>query len=571
MENDRIQILTIESLRKYSNVDCLKKVDFVNLSIEDIFGALKIGAEIKFDNCTFDLSEDRNVTGVFISNCIFSNCTFKNTHQWRLRREIDNEVGKCRIEFCDSEFEDSLGFIILQNIERVRLYFTNCIIKKYKEIYVNNAYDGRVNLHVEVFNCSKIGKLTIQRLESTYLALYNVDIANLELKDSNVIYYSNITNIEKVVMKNVNVTTPMHLSSTSNYEFQCVTFDKTLVTQEQNNDETKQKSTAIIANDCLFNDCVNLSVSVWKKICMTECTFSNKLIITHASATELDFSGSKFKDSVKIFNNRSFIEIAKFAYCTINGLFLFNGWNMGTLKFGKNAIIDFSNVFINKDAYVIVRRINPSDNLYNQAIEGAYGKFDFRYSNILGAVVFADVKAQSLDLQYSSIVGRFNVDNIDLKYQNPETACRLKNEEIKRNNTIEALKYKAIEYDLHRASKIGIWDKMLLWLNKNSNNHGKSWVRGVVFNIVVAFIFYSLYSFSIGNLEWSMNFKNWIFFKEEYWKGVLNFFWLPNLDGFKELANSKTTIVSYVWFIMGKVFIGYGVYQTISAFRKYGK
>ncbi len=37
------------------------------------------------------------------------------------------------------------------------------------------------------------------------------------------------------------------------------------------------------------------------------------------------------------------------------------------------------------------------------------------------------------------------------------------------------------------------------------------------------------------------------------------------------LSENNTTWAEIIPFIFGKIFIGYGIYQTISAFRKYGK
>lgn len=73
-------------------------------------------------------------------------------------------------------------------------------------------------------------------------------------------------------------------------------------------------------------------------------------------------------------------------------------------------------------------------------------------------------------------------------------------------------------------------------------------------------------------IEFSTDFSQWIFFNPTYWKEVIGYLWLPNLDDFKVLLNDNNVSVwSYSCFIIGKIFIAFGIYQTISAFRKYGK
>jgi hypothetical protein len=39
---------------------------------------------------------------------------------------------------------------------------------------------------------------------------------------------------------------------------------------------------------------------------------------------------------------------------------------------------------------------------------------------------------------------------------------------------------------------------------------------------------------------------------------------------FDKLKKNETTIVASIVFVFAKIFIGYGIYQTIQAFRKFG-
>lgn len=201
-----------------------------------------------------------------------------------------------------------------------------------------------------------------------------------------------------------------------------------------------------------------------------------------------------------------------------------------------------------------------------------------------GYIFFDNNVKGIVEISFNSAInnGIIELENTEIKnLSSRKTARLLKDSAYKSNNSIDAVYYKSQEMKFYwkelstqvfnKKVLYSIQDLILLSFNTISNYYGRYWILGVIFTISISFIFYSLYSFSIGNLEWTMDFKSCILFKETYWKEVLNFFWLPNLDGFKELSNSKTTIGSYIWFISGKILIGYGIYQTIVAFRKYSK
>jgi hypothetical protein len=109
-----------------------------------------------------------------------------------------------------------------------------------------------------------------------------------------------------------------------------------------------------------------------------------------------------------------------------------------------------------------------------------------------------------------------------------------------------------------------VGELFLLNLNNISNKNGLSWSRGLLFTFLAWILFYGLFIMSrdgIGD----------VFFLsiETNREGFINYLWLPS--GLKDLFNdSKTTSwLSSSIFILGKIAIAYGIYQTITAFRKY--
>lgn len=215
--------------------------------------------------------------------------------------------------------------------------------------------------------------------------------------------------------------------------------------------------------------------------------------------------------------------------------------------------------------------------------------------------------------------GLININDSNLKsIQDRHTACVLKDESIRRNNQIDAIKYRSIEMNLYLQDKkeelkhwlkrkkkqviififsflfAGVLSCMwypcsililllicslfynktvqeftLLGLNTLSNNNGLSWTRGIIFTISVSFIFYTIFAFINREIYLTINVNEIIKYTPIFWKNVMRYLLIFNFD---QIENYKDiTAWAMFLFLIGKIFIGYGIYQTISAFRKHGK
>lgn len=101
----------------------------------------------------------------------------------------------------------------------------------------------------------------------------------------------------------------------------------------------------------------------------------------------------------------------------------------------------------------------------------------------------------------------------------------------------------------------------MLLLNWISNNNGKSWFRGVAFTLLVGLTGFYFYG---RVLDIKMVLPD---FFQKYIVFISSF---PKL-GLKEYSELPDTwdLSLVVW--LTRIFISYGVFQTIAAFRKYGK
>ncbi len=122
-------------------------------------------------------------------------------------------------------------------------------------------------------------------------------------------------------------------------------------------------------------------------------------------------------------------------------------------------------------------------------------------------------------------------------------------------------KYQSLEHKQLLLSKRFGFDSILLSLNLISNNNGRSWFIGVLFTVFIAFLFFLLYLKILDiSFSYTESFKDYVLFISSFPK--------LQLEKYSEL-NSKWSVSLVIW--LSRIFISYGIYQTIAAFRKYGK
>lgn len=112
-----------------------------------------------------------------------------------------------------------------------------------------------------------------------------------------------------------------------------------------------------------------------------------------------------------------------------------------------------------------------------------------------------------------------------------------------------------------------IHDKIILWFNKNSNEFDTNWITGVNFSILVGVItYFMVLLFMNDDIELDTSHS-----------GISNFI-TSLVDVFNltkwvnlEIIGIRLKGIPYLLLFIGRIFIGYGYYQTIQAFRKFGK
>lgn len=107
-------------------------------------------------------------------------------------------------------------------------------------------------------------------------------------------------------------------------------------------------------------------------------------------------------------------------------------------------------------------------------------------------------------------------------------------------------------------------DKFILWINRNSNNHGLSVSRPFGWLLGLSVFFYLLYLLSIGR----------IFNGNEFDPSLIGYYFsFLDLTHRSDFLVEKTKFGDWTLFLdyLNKVVVGFFIYQFIAAFRKYGK
>jgi hypothetical protein len=350
------------------------------------------------------------------------------------------------------------------------------------------------------------------------------------------------------------------------------TFNKTLIL---NND-----SKNYIFNNCDFNEFNPVDKTYSGKIRFHNCRFHKELKFDNVVFKDLvDFWHSTFKGKV-IFYKVDFEATAVFSIST----------------FKENVLFTYSK--IKEQAIFRGTTIEKGVDFSLAIITGNLAIFDFTIKN------FDSVKRKLSKMEYEDTVS--NIGDIPIKNKR-ETFRIIKKQLTDQKNTIDANKFAFLEsitfrkqmwfkitspfkFDKSKFKKS--WNDLksktkeqfikvkdwffavanygILTLNRVSNNHNTSYLRGLLFTISIGILFYYLLIINSGKYVFSLSLDQKII--SENIPGFFNFL-IPthkfNFLGVNFIENFKPNNWFYLWDTLGRVFVGYGIYQTIQAFRKY--
>ncbi len=358
---------------------------------------------------------------------------------------------------------------------------------------------------------------------------------------------------------------------------------------------------SVFEKEALFSDYLsegydNCTGSVFEgSLCFKETIFKQRV----------DFIKVEFKGYTN-FNDTKFEEKAKARFYFAKFL--------NDVSFNNTRFEDLADFFSVEFSRIVI--FNKTDFLGTTVF--AKAKFEqnvlFTYSRIDELIIFRETQFnRGLDLSLAIIQGNINTFGISLKNENYEKAEEKKPEEkyitdegiifdenkretfrilkhhnIIQHNSIDSFNYARQE---HLAYSEELWkrvkkkeykaieDLAIFKFNKWSNNLGTSYLKGVRFTLLFGMFFFYLtaistqqYYFKFPTLSTNMS-KNW---ESLCSIGEIIYDCLPYYFKFMNPTHKvdfmeKPETFFYFWDLLGRIFISYGVYQTVQAFRKYRK
>ncbi len=219
----------------------------------------------------------------------------------------------------------------------------------------------------------------------------------------------------------------------------------------------------------------------------------------------------------------------------------------------------------------------------------------FTYTKISDVIIFARTKFErGLDLSQAIITGKIKNSNSDFgKFDNirdiedddyyrlsfevdavitlnnkRETFRVLKKAAFEDNNQFRYLEYSKLENEAYFAQLKHSWFKrfdnfFIFLLNKVSNNHNMSWSRGIIFTLIIGLLFFYLSLINTESIKIGWDTSLFIPSLGKY------FLFLSPLHESKLFEQEITTTTTIFFDSIGRIFVGYGFYQTVQAFRKH--
>lgn len=527
-------------------------------------------------------------------NLSFSNCVFKNTVN------ISELEVRGTISFSDCIFENLIAF---ENLRCKTLMFFNCEV---------------VNVWIKV---SKAEILSINRLkgvsltingEYTHILVQESNLTDLTVKgvNSNFSSLDSKLELDRCLIDNFNLRTPSIYSdivfNSGSYKsfsligtfHNSVSFSNEIKVQDLFIESSILNSRldfiegnferiafyrnvfnglVVINSYSKFND--DAKELIVKDITIHSNTFEQNIDLSSLKIENLNLSNNNFK---QIFSFYSPIQVENDSVSIS-----IDGTNSGSLVFEefKGFIdikcINFGFIYLKniESNIVIIKEFQNNGLLSISKLKGNFlmiedsniGKTefidtdlrDFREiviaNSLLNNAIFAiypfSIRSYSRDARLG-----FGINKKDSNKNLGNVYKQLKQVALSNKDIDVASRYQSLEYKhLMKNKRFYQQDKFLLWLNNISNSNGYSWLRGIIFTLLISIVCFSIYGNIIGLC----------YEDEDIIFNYVSFFTsFPRLE-LKGYDNESIQAKIIIW--ISRLSISYGIYQTIAAFRKYGK
>jgi len=353
-------------------------------------------------------------------------------------------------------------------------------------------------------------------------------------------------------------------------------------TFEEDLDFTNHGFREIEFESCRFKRYVDFSNSVFTDITIfsnnhftsefvcVDCSFKKTFCKNNNFYKEASFLASDFKEAAD-FRLNCFRNVANFSYVTFFKTFI------GNNIIGYSSLVDFSRVTFMKDSFLTQSQFYGGISLYASTIKESLDLTDIRIfgqntdSNTLRFIKAFFLK-QNNRVQVLKFHEKLMVAHEKELRENYKKAkqklieLKLEDENTQKKSLI--VEYQEVIKDYKR-------DSIILNLNRITNNYGLSWVKALKFILyssiflytayILVFIYNKSYPYKLG---WD-DFNEFFDAINYTLKNYLQFLWPTHKFDF--MAGTHSNFFSYLIDIFSRIVIGFGIYQMIQAFRKFGK
>lgn len=354
------------------------------------------------------------------------------------------------------------------------------------------------------------------------------------------------------------------------------------------NESIKQN---INLSNCVFLKKVKIINSIFNlRVDFRDCKFNSEVDLSRTTfENKTRFHSSIFEMSVNLFNTK-FNELIDFYLAEFKAPQLFH-----LTDFMDRAI--FSNVSFKDQVQFIYNKVS-SNSIISFENATFHNSIDISRSNFWCKLQFWGIKIlntipENLWLYENDLVKCEDISKpINALPKLRESYRIIKHTFRSEGNNIEALNYQQKELKLLKAensiksykkhnikfplvvyktlvNKISqIENYITINFNSLSNNFGQSWFKGALFTLSTTVIFFYLY-LRLSGEKFELDFsKDSILLTLKY---IIQFLNITKWDINPFEIDIKSYDLGYLILFVGRIFIGYGYYQTIQAFRKYGK
>ncbi|WP_417443402.1 hypothetical protein [Joostella sp.] len=528
-----------KGIASFENINA-REVSFIECTFENVLSISKSSFfTFGFSNCK--LMEDSS----FKSNICSSYAIFRSLIGGKLEisgsyqnfQVVTSKIERLRLIHVNSEYSErnsKIEFLVGNKLKELEIKshsnFSNIIFKggEYESIYFYGTFNNSISFDKKIKNEylffeSAIFKSRIDFNEGKfkYINLYRSSFHGLVMFNG----FNYLDNLEKdISIKNLTI----H----SSY------FEKD------------------VRVSVLKINSLNLSNNNFKQILNINNHNSNDNNLQYSHAKIISLTGSNLGNII-IENIFADITISDFNF----GNIYFKNIDLHTLyinQFHNKGNISFTN--IHSGIYLVIQdSIMGNFNLLNEDLN-MFNELIIANSNLKGIEI--SIYPKKIRSFSSNPKIGYGIKNKSKNNQNLKNVYNQLKQIAKSNGDIDPMnKYKSLELRKLNKTKRISFDSILLLLNWVSNNNGQSWFRGVLFTLIVAFLFFLLY---LNNLGVPININ-------EHYKDYISF-----ISSFPKLQLEKYSELNKLWNVslviwLSRVFVSYGVYQTISAFRKYGK